>query len=86
MQLDKHIAVLLVRGDVVNRQSHALCHRAYGLEKVFIAGRARLGVHHHIGRDDLCHAALDGIGQFVNPPGKMRGIEEEKRAGEAVDQ
>src|SRR5258708_26378034 len=49
----------------MNPQSHALCHRANGLEQVLALRRARLRVHHHIGRNDFANALLDGITERV---------------------
>ena len=62
VQFNEKAAVLLRRMHIVNRQAHALCGSANGLEQVFAFGRAWFHMHHYVRRNNLADAFLDGLG------------------------
>ncbi len=66
MQLHKKLALLLQRAQVVNPQSHALRHRANGLEQVLALRRTGFRMHHYVGRNDFSYAPLDSVAESVD--------------------
>ena len=61
MQLDEELPILLHGGQIVNRQAHLLSRGANGFKEMLALGSARLRVNHHIRRNDLADALLDGV-------------------------
>lgn len=66
VEFDEKAAMLLVGGDVVDGQTHALRDSTNGFEEMLIRGRPRLRVNNNIGGDDLADTLLDSVGELVN--------------------
>ena len=61
MQLDEKPVILLERREIMNGQAAPLRFGANGLEEMLALRRTRLGVNHHVGRNDLADALFDGV-------------------------
>ena len=65
VQLDKHVAVLLGSGDVMDLEAKALGHGTNGFEQMLVARRTWLGMDNDIGGHDLRDALFDPVGEGV---------------------
>ncbi len=66
MQFDEELPILLHGGQIVNRQAQLLSRGANSFKEVLTLRRARLGVNHHIGRNDFADALLNGVAQGMH--------------------
>ena len=66
VKLDEQLSIVLQCGHVVNGQAHALRDRANSFKEMLALRSARFGVHHHVRRDNLADALLDGVAQGMH--------------------